>query len=142
MPGSRSDAGHRGFTLDRAFAFAGRASIGQLALGAIIGQVLHRYWAPVGATLQGLALERSAARAKGRGWIPLWERLPLAPPVVRERFAREWREESSIRLPGKASRTRRLVLGVMLALGVLVTMLGILAKFWIAHGHSVPYLAP
>lgn len=133
-------AGHPGFNLDGAFAWAGRASLGHLALGFVIGQALHRYWAPIGATLQGFLIDRAVDRAKAPGGtIPLWEKLPLAPPVLRERFAREWREDDAAVTLGRAHR-RAITDAVVLI--TVITVVGAIAKFWIAHGHAFPYLAP
>lgn len=118
--------------------FLGRASAGQLILGFIIGQILHRYWAPVGATLQGFVLDRSIDRAQSPGGhVPLWVRLPASAPVVRERFAKMYRSNDEIKPVGG---THRLALSVSLAAISLITIAGLIAKFWIAHGHGFPYL--
>lgn len=147
---------HRGFTLDGDFAWLGKISAGVLALGFATGFVLHRFWAPVGATLQGDVLSRSVAKARSGSRfrlsltrIPLWVTYPVSPPVVRERWSQMYRDykpgQDSAEVRGArraALILRRLVLTVILLLAVVLFGLGALAKFWIAHGHTVPYLAP
>jgi hypothetical protein len=132
----------------------GYGSVGQLALGSGIGLILHRYWAPIGATLQGGELDRvvdrwqsliknaaisidEAVRLNNAGLhiLPAWVRLPLAPPVIRERFSERWRDNPNITIrPG-----HRLALALMTAL---VTLLGLIGHYWAGAGHTVPYLFP
>jgi hypothetical protein len=124
-----------------------------LLLGLVIGQVLHRIWAPAGATLQGYAIDRSVDRAMAHGGIvPRWAVLPDVPPVVRERFAWDLvRQQQRVRI-GTAnqsqyiheqpSRVTRALMTALVVAGALFTLAGIIAKFWIATGHGVPYLAP
>jgi len=113
----------------------------QLVLGIVISQVLHRWWAPVGATLQGFVLDRSVDVARGgslltRPHVPLWETYPLSPPVMRERFAMKYRNDTTIEARG----THRLVMTLLVAVLILVTVAGVLAKFLIAKGVYVPYM--
>lgn len=117
--------------------FLATVSAGNLFLGFIIGQVLHRFWAPVGATLQGSMLDRAVDRAESHGRIPVWVRMPLSPPVIRERFATMYCQA----LPEQPGRTHRVVLSVAIFLITWITIAGAIAKFWIAHGHGFPYLA-
>lgn len=136
-----SAAGHPGFTLGRQFSALGRLSAETIALGILIGQVLHRTWAPAGATLQGFILDRSVDRAQAvnLGRIPLWEKLPIAPPVLRERFAKMWRENGAV---GETGGTHRKVLTAVIVVMVLLIILGALAKYPIAHGVRIPYINP
>jgi hypothetical protein len=134
------DAWHRLFGGQRVdVAFLGKLSVGQLLLGFAIGQVLHRFWAPVGATLQGYQIQRAVAAARKRGRVPLWVRLPLAPPVIRERFSKVWRDGSRYR---KVPGAHRRVLAAMSLFFVLLTILGFIGHYWVGNGHSIPYLAP
>ncbi len=89
--------GHRVLTVP------GGKVLPNLALGYVIGRVLHIIWAPASATLQGIAVDRAVDKAKlgsgiGVPWsvTPLWVRYPLAPPVVRERFAWIWDHDTVV----------------------------------------------
>jgi hypothetical protein len=140
-------AGRPGYSWTGAFYWAGRLSLFTLAWGALMGFVLHLLWGPAGATIQGYWVDRLADRARERGRVPLYIRLPLSPTVVRERFS--WlymRPEIELsrpgRLPAWAIAWLRW-LAAAVTLGVFLTIaLGLLAKYWIAHGHTVPYIAP
>lgn len=154
--GVASAVGHPGFKVSARF--LGTLSVPQLALGFIIGQVVHRYWAPVGATLQGASLDRVvdrrqaiAARADvtperaveidNAGWhiTPAWVRLPLSPPVIRERFAEMWRGNASVEVRQGHGK----VIALATALAVLVTLLGLAGHYYVGSlGHSIPYIAP
>jgi hypothetical protein len=135
----------------------GYLSPDQLLIGFLIGRVLHRYWAPVGATLQGGIMDRSVDRwqAKiasaemsftsaikysnaGLHILPAWQRRPLVPPVLRERWAKQWRENVRI----DAHKARNGVILVVLAVFVLFFLLGAVGHYWAGAGHSVPYLFP
>lgn len=122
------------------FAWAGRLSLFTLAWGALMGFVLHTLWGPAGATIQGYWVDRLADRGRARGRVPLYVRLPLAPPVIRERYS--WlymRPAITLAQPGRANRW----LFASITLFVVLTIaLGITAKYVIAHGTTIPYLAP
>ncbi len=121
-----------------------------LLLGFLIGRVLHRIWAPAGATLQGYRIDRSVSRSMVTGKVPLWESLPVLPPVIRERFSwdlvrrrQQERAGEEVTGPGEQpGRGKRALMMTLIALGVLFTIAGVIAKFWIATHHGVPYLAP
>lgn len=142
--------------------FLGKLSLPQAIVGIVIGQIVHRYWAPVGATLQGGTMDRSVDRkwiiarrvqektgitmeqvieADNAGWhlIPAWARLPLSPPVVRERYADAWRNNASV----KTRKGHGKVIVVAVVFIVLVTLLGLAGHVYVGvlH-HSIPYLAP
>lgn len=111
-----------------------------IVLGIVIGLILHPLWGPVGASLQGRMVKRSVERKAPHE--PLWVKLPLAPPTMRER----WVVIAGGFVPGSKSldtgRADRWVVSSMLFVGILITLLGLLAQHWIGLGHSVPYLAP
>jgi hypothetical protein len=123
-----------------------------LLLGFLIGRVLHRIWAPAGATLQGYRIDRSVDRAMATGKVPKWVLLPDMPPVTRERFAwdlliryQKAKDAKSAKAtePDEQPGTWRKVLMTALGiLAVLFTIAGVIAKFWIGTHHSFPYLAP
>jgi hypothetical protein len=120
--------------------FLGKASAGTLILGFLIGRVLHRWWAPVGATLQGHLLDRSADRAHRNGRTPLWVKLPIAPPVIRERFSLMYRDDEEIRDVGTVNHW--LILAIVTVF-VLVTALGLAGHYWVGTlNQAIPYLAP
>jgi hypothetical protein len=136
------DAWHAGFGAYRVTApsFISHSSWQVIVLGIAIGFVLHRLWAPVGATIQGSIIERSVERKAPNP--PLWVREPLNAPVMRERWCfRAATLAAGHKLP-TTGKSQRWVIAVILVVGVLVTLLGLLAQHWIGLGHSVPYLAP
>jgi hypothetical protein len=164
-----SSVGHPGYKVSAHF--LGKLSVPQLALGlALIGPVVHRVWAPAGATLQGALMDRAVDRKQSvvqkasadlaasipgygksismdeavvidrAGWhiIPVWVRLPLIAPVIRERFSEMWRGNEQV-------KTRRGHRGVILTVAFfvfLVMCLGLVGAHWAALGHTVPYLFP
>lgn len=150
-----SGLGHPGFKVSAHF--LGTLSASQIILGVVIGQVVHRYWAPVGATLQGAILDRSVDRRQAiverngismtraieidnTGWhiTPAGVRLPLLPPVIRERFAEMWRGNLAV----KIRKGHGKVIALVIVFIVLVTLLGLVGHYWAGSGHSVPYLFP
>lgn len=164
-----SSVGHPGFKVSAHF--LGKLSVPQIVLGlAVIGPVVHRVWAPAGATLQGALMDRAVDRRQAvvqrasadleasvpgngksismdeavvidqAGWriIPAWVRLPLSPPVIRERFAEMWRGNQSVQTR-KGHRAVILTLAFFLTL---VMLLGMVGAHWAATGHTVPYLFP
>jgi len=109
-----------------------------LIAGVLIAKVCHRVWAPVGATVNGILLDVSVDAAKIRSRVPLWVKLPLAPPVIRERFS--WIYEHDDVITERNSHRFWVVLGVMVF--VLVAIVGFIAHYYIGKGHYVPYLVP
>lgn len=144
-----SAAGRPGFTLDGSFAWAARWSLFILIWGYAAGKLLHRWWAPAGATIQGLLLDRSAdrhrdaARESGGESVPLWVRLPLVAPVIRERWSRLYQMPDDGRVLARAGRVKRAALTLMvLACGWLI-ILGFIGHYVVSiMGIHVPYLAP
>lgn len=164
-----SALGHPGFKISAHF--LGKLSVPQLALGLlVIGPVVHRYWAPVGATLQGVTIDRSVDRRQAvvrraqemtgiadehvlkidaAGWhiVPLWVRKPLAPPPLRERFAYGWRHNAEVSERKAMGRWQRrlFAFAVVLVIAVIVLLmaLGFIGHYWVGvlH-HHVRYLAP
>lgn len=164
-----SALGHPGFKVSAHF--LGKLSVPQLVLGLlVIGPIVHRYWAPVGATLQGFIIDRSVDRRQAivqraqvmtgmadehvlkvdsAGWhiVPLWERKPLVPPPVRERFAYGWRHNAEVSQRKAMGRWQRrlFIAAVVLVIAVIVLLmaLGFIGHYWVGvlH-HSVPYFAP
>jgi hypothetical protein len=111
-----------------------------LVLGFGIGRVLHRLWAPVGATIQGFQLDKAVARAHASGKTPLWVREPLMPPVIRERFT--WMRQFSaavIRL-AETSRWFRVVMAVLMVVAFVLIVTGFIAHYWIGTGHTFWFL--
>lgn len=135
----------------------GYLSAGNFVIGFVITKVLHRYWAPVGATLQGLGLDRSVGRWQGKvsragmslddaisysnaglHILPSWQRRPVAPPVLREKWASMWRANKSV----SVGRSRLWVYVVVVVFFVLVAALGAVGHYVAGHGVTVPYLFP
>jgi len=112
-----------------------------ILLGIVIGLVLHRLWAPVGATIQGFIVDRSVDRFKvsSRSNPPVWTRAPISPPVLRERWWQMKEHDISVRVRDQASKW---LITVLIFVCTILILLGLLAQHWIGLGHSVPYLAP
>lgn len=110
------------------------------ALGFVLGKILHYIWMPAAATVQYHLVEGPLSR----GVTPLWVRLALAPPTLRERFAdlQERVRKSEITLDAKdaPSGAFRIVVSIALFLYLVVAVIGNIAKFWIARGNTVPLL--
>jgi hypothetical protein len=115
-------------------------SLGNLVLGFIIGHFMRYLWQPVGATFQGRILEGGADRAAAREHAPLWVKLPLSPPVVRERFTKLY--EASKGVAGdlyEHNAGRKWLIAVMVLVFVVVTVIGLYGHYWVGAGHH-PFL--
>lgn len=134
--------GHPGFALDGWFSWAGKLSVFTILWGVGIGVVLHKLWAPVGATLQGSAVDWLADRAHARKRVPVYVKEPLSPPPARERFMQLY-DDSDATTAVPVSTLMRWLVALFLVQFILVTALGITGHYWIGvlH-HTVPYLAP
>lgn len=116
-------------------------SAGDLILGFAIGRVMHVLWAPVGATIQGRLLEGSADKASARHHVPAWVRYPLAPPVMRERFAHLYAKSRQVTGNAFTSSTwRRYLIAVMVLVFIVVTVIGLLGHYYAGTGHSIVFL--
>lgn len=125
--------------------FLAHGQAGNLILGFLIGRILHRFWAPVGATIQSKLLGRTVTASYRRKSIPVWVRYPLTPPVVRERFSKIYTESVAWRETLVKKTKRNLAYWYLTALTTgftVVTVVGLVAHYWIGKGHNVPYLAP
>lgn len=121
-----------------------KASLEQLVLGIVIGQIVHRIWAPAGATIQGWFIDHSVERAVATGHIPLWVKLPVAPVQIRERFEvvreEEAGKEESARV--KSGVVMKIILPVVALVVLYLIVTGFIAHYYIGTGHSFPFLAP
>jgi hypothetical protein len=120
-------------------------AIGNILLGVAIGKlVLHPLWAPVGAVLQGRLLEGKADKAARKGKVPLWVRLPLSPPVIRERFTvlylKSRKVEGNIYDEGNTT-WRRVLIGLMVLYAVVAIALGLIGHYWYGTGHAFSWLS-
>lgn len=119
--------------------FISHSSWQVIVLGILIGLVLHRLWAPCGATIQGAIVDHSVDRHQLGGRIPVWATKPVSPPVIRERW---WYTDAhNAEITQRDPASKALIMVIIVAC-VLLTLLGLLAQHWIGLGHSVPYLAP
>jgi hypothetical protein len=97
-------------------------------------------WLPVGATLQGRILEGGADKAAARRRTPLWVKLPLAPPVVRERFSKLYVASKGVVGDLYEHHTgRKWMIFSMVLVFVIVTVIGLYGHYWVGAGHH-PYL--
>lgn len=110
-----------------------------VALGAAIGLVVHRLWAPCGATIQGYYVDKAVDRAIRSGHVPAWVRYPIAPPMLRERFAWILQNDPGVSEHSPASKG---VIWIASLLAAYFVVTGFIAHFWIGTGHTFPYLAP
>lgn len=122
--------------------FAANLSIGTLLWAFLMARVLHWVWGPAGATIQGYLMDRSVDMAKTANKIPNWVRYPDVPPVIRERFSWIWDHDAEVTERKKLGKWSRFFLKVFVVVAFLVMIVGLIAKYWIAKGHHVPYLAP
>jgi len=110
----------------------------EIALGALLGRMLHFLWAPIGNTVRYRIADNAAARAG----VPLWVRRPLLPPVWRELWAelRARYEASGMSLKERTDKHRqsRVLVPVIIALFLFVAIVGDLAKWGVAHGLRIP----
>lgn len=138
-------------------AWLGRWSLGVLVPGFVINRIMRAYWAPVGATLQGFLLDISIDRKQAianacgvapmtaveydlKGWhiIPFFVRLPLSPPVIRERFAAQWRENREVSVHNLHGR----VIAVLVAVAFILFVIGFIGHYLIGSaGIAVPYFS-
>ena len=113
--------------------------IQEMALGFLVGRILHPLWAPAGATLQGAIMDWAVDRAATANRTPLWVRYPVAPPQARERFV--WMRSHDTEI-----EQRRAIPKWVLAPGLLIVIftvvMGLLAKYGVAHGMTIPFFAP
>jgi hypothetical protein len=111
-----------------------------LLLGIIIGQVVHRIYAPVGSTVQGFFLDRQCDKAHDAidagddrdqaisKYAPRWP----TPPLVRERYW--WVMLNNLPVRDR-QRNIALVVRAGSILCLLLFLTGIYARYWIAKGH-------
>lgn len=103
-------------------------------IGILAGLVVHRVYRPVGNTVQLFFIERAVARARKSGRVPVWVRYPLAPPVVRERFA--WMMENDIPVE-RHGIWITVITPVMTTIFVLLALYGGFIRLWFAK-HGTP----
>jgi len=151
-----SAQGHPHWKLEHS-AWLGRWSAGVILPAFIIKRVVQAYWAPVGATLQGGLLDRSIDRKQSivsdcgvspatavefdlKGWhiIPWVIRLPLTPPVMRERFSKLWRSNTEVSVRNAHGRAVAFVCAVVFVLVVI----GFIGHYLVGSaGIAVPYFS-
>lgn len=124
-----------------------QGKIGNLLVGAGIGLVLHRFWAPIGATLQGMILDNTADRAANKHTVPFYIRKPLSPPVVRDRFMGMYRY--SLKSPGEDvftkdhTKARKWIVISIVFFAAVLAVLGFLGHYWVGTlGHTIGWFQP
>jgi hypothetical protein len=101
-----------------------------LLIGVIAGLVVHRLYRPIGNTVQLFFIEIGVNRARATGKVPAWVRHPVAPPVIRERFA--WMMDNNVPVE-KHGIWIKVVTPVMTTIFVLLALYGGFVRLWIAH---------
>jgi hypothetical protein len=109
----------------------------QLLLGVIAGRILHYMWKPVGASIRYHMVTSSLRK----GIVPLWVTLPLRPPAWRELW-QQLKDAGTIKVETTAQAEKHRAVRVMTSLGiflfVVIAIVGILAKYAVGHGISIP----
>jgi hypothetical protein len=105
-----------------------------LLIGIIAGLLVHRLYRPIGNTVQLFFIELGVRTARATGKIPAWVRHPVAPPVIRERFA--WMMDNDVPVE-KHGIWIKVVTPVMTAIFVLLALYGGFIRLWLAH-HGKP----
>jgi hypothetical protein len=105
-----------------------------LLIGVLAGQVVHRLYAPVGDTVQLFFIERAIDRTRDTGRVPLWVRYPIAPPVVRERFA--WLTAANAKVRDRSTGGNIAILAVTVIF-VILALYGAFIRLWFAK-HGIP----
>lgn len=115
------------------------ANMQNLVLGLLVGRALHMLWLPMGTSIRYHIVSRTVSNPT----VPVWVRLPLAPPTWREMWS-QLRESGTIKIRERADRFRqsRIFVPLFLALILVVGITGDLAKWGFAHGLHVPFLNP
>jgi hypothetical protein len=124
-----------------------------IALGFIIGRVLHTIWKPAGTRIQHFLVERAVDRYFRRGGtgLPFFVRQPVAPPTFREAGAtlvaedEKSGEAADLRAEGRTRRSDAIYYFVALAVLVVlaVDFVGFVGHILAGVLHvSFPYLAP
>jgi len=80
-------------------------------IGFVITHIIRTMWKPVGNTINAALIDGSVYRAHGR--TPLWVRLPIAPPTMRERFAWTQRTHPDVAPQGDLAVRILMVCGVL-----------------------------
>lgn len=109
----------------------------QLVLGFLAGRVLHLMWKPVGASIRYYMVTRSLRN----GVTPLWVALPLRPPAWRELW-QQLKDSGIVKVETVAQAQKHRAVRIVTALGiflfVVIAIIGILAKYFVAHGVNIP----
>jgi hypothetical protein len=115
-------------------------NVGDLVLGFAIGHAMRYLWQPVGATIRGRIMEAPVDRAANAHTVPKWVKRPVAPPVVREQFAKMYSKATAVK--GNLydhNRGRAWLIGGMVFVFVVVTVIGLYGHYWVGAGHH-PFL--
>lgn len=105
-----------------------------VVIGIIAGLVVHRFYRPIGNTIQLFFIEIGVSRARATGNIPVWVRHPLTPPVIRERFA--WMMENDVPVERHGAWIK-IVTPVMTFILVVLALYGAYIRLWFAK-HGTP----
>jgi hypothetical protein len=105
-----------------------------VVIGIIAGLVVHRFYRPIGNTIQLFFIEIGVNRARATGKIPVWVRHPLTPPVFRERFA--WMMENDIPVERHGAWIK-IAAPVMTFIFAVLALYGGFIRLWFAK-HGVP----
>jgi len=113
-----------------------------IALGFAVGHVLHYMWMPMANSIRYQLVSFSLARTTS---TPLWVALPVAPPGWREMYAQlkaDGVTPDTMKAAKNNHKQSRWLVPLAALLFLLVAVVGILAKYPIAHGVAIPILNP
>jgi hypothetical protein len=116
-------------------------NIAGLALGLAVGHALHYLWMPVANSIRYQLVSVSLHSSTS---TPLWVQLPVAPPGWREMWAQlkdDGVTPATMKKENKHKQSRYVVPFLVLIF-LVIAVVGILAKYPIAHGTHIPVLNP
>jgi hypothetical protein len=111
-------------------------------LGFLIGHAIHYAWMPMANSIRYQLVSFKLHRTTD---VPVWVRLPLAPPGWRDMWSllkAEGVGPVSLKKKEDKYKQSRYVVPLLVLIFLLIAVVGILAKYPIAHGVHIPVLNP
>lgn len=110
---------------------------GNLLAGAVIAHLMRFLFAPVGAVIQKHLLEGSADRAAARKRVPLWVKLPDAPPTLRLRFSHMYARSRAVYGDlYRKNAAKTWIIGTGIVFFTVVAVIGFISHYYFGTGHT------